>query len=343
MKINKRHIVKLLLFSLVLVPLILIASLFLAPVQKYLFQTQLTPWLKENQAEYIHITPFSIKIKQLHLKYDAIEVSIGHLDTEFSPFELLSGRIKIDKFILNHTLINDQSLAGESTDSGTFLFPGLFPYLDIGYIIDIGKLNINLQYQSSATGQLSLQASAANINEQHSQPLKIHLLAPNLNNIPDIKKATLNASIFLNQHLIKPIDRHNSSLKLQLKTDEGAQHDISLELAMEQLPRPEMWASYPFDKRGNHYLTEILHPEKIMLELRHSQDDNLLSELFFDGIYDGNEGVISGTLELLTEKGFLTLFKSLQLPEIESELTAQFSYNTRTLDGSVQLKDQLKI
>ena len=343
MKINKRRIVKLLLFSLVLVPLILIASLFLAPVQKYLFQTQLTPWLKENQAEYIHITPFSIKIKQLHLKYDAIEVSIGHLDTEFSPFELLSGRIKIDKFILNHTLINDQSLAGESTDSGTFLFPGLFPYLDIGYIIDIGKLNINLQYQSSATGQLSLQASAANINEQHSQPLKIHLLAPNLNNIPDIKKATLNASIFLNQHLIKPIDRHNSSLKLQLKTDEGAQHDISLELAMEQLPRPKMWASYPFDKRGNHYLTEILHPEKIMLELRHSQDDNLLSELFFDGIYDGNEGVISGTLELLTEKGFLTLFKSLQLPEIESELTAQFSYNTRTLDGSVQLKDQLKI
>lgn len=343
MKINKRRIVKLLLFSLALVPLILIASLFLAPVQKYLFQTQLTPWLKETQAEYIHITPFSIKIKQLHLKYDAIDVNIGHLDTEFSPFELLIGRIKIDKFILNNTLIDDQSIAGQPTNSGTFLFPGLFPYLDIGYIIDIGKLDIDLLYQSSATGQLSLQASAANINEQFSQPLNIHLMAPDLKDIPDIKKATLNASIFLNQHLIKPIDRQNSSLKLQLETNEGALQDISLELAMEQLPQPEMWASYPFDKRGNHYLTKILHPEKIMLELRHSQDDNLLSELFFDGIYDGNEGVISGTLELLTEKGFLALFKSLQLPEIESELTAQFSYNTRTLDGSVQLKDQLNI
>ena len=343
MKINKKRIVKSLLLSLALVSLILFASLFLAPVQKYLFQTQLSPWLKEAQAEYIHITPFAIKIKQLHLEYDAIEVNIGQLDTEFSPFELLSGRIKIDKFILNNTFIDDQSIAGQSTDNGPFLFPGLFPYLDFGYIIDIGKLDIDLQYQSTATGRLSLQASAADINEQHSQPLNIYLLAPHLNNIPDIRKATLNASIFLNQHLIKPVDRHNSSLKLQLESTEGALQDISLDLAMEQLPRPEIWASYPFDKRGNHYLTEILHPEKIKLELRHSQDNNLLAELFFDGIYDGNEGVLSGTLELLTEKGFLALFKSLQLPELESELTAQFSYNTRTLDGSVQLKDQLKI
>ena len=344
MKINTKRIFRTLFYIVLFASLLVFFSLFNSDFQKYLFQTRLTPWLKETRAEYIHITPFAIKIKQLHFKYQAIEINIGHLETEFSPFELLSGRIKIDKFILNHTLIDDQSLVGgQATDSGTLLFPGLFPYLDIGYIIDIGKLDIDLQYQSSATGQLSLQVSADNINEQQSQPLNIRLLAPELKNIPDINKATLNASIYLNQSRLKPIDRQTSRLDLQLETNEGTRQDINLELAMEQLPRPEMWASYPFDKRGNHYLTEILHPEKIMLELRHSQEDNLLSELLFDGIYDGNEGIISGTLELLTEKGFLALFKSLQLPEIESELSAQFSYNTRTLDGSVQLKDKIKI
>ncbi len=343
MSVNKKLITIFLLFGLVFIPLLLIASLFFSDVQKYLIQTQLKPWIKDTQVEYIHITPFTIKINKLHFKYHAIDINIGHLDTEFSPFKLFSRRIKIDKFILNNTTINDQSIAIEPKNRAQLLFPGIFPYLNTGYIYDIGELEVNLQYQSSGTGPLSLQASASNINEQQSQALNIHILAPELSAIPDIKKADLKASIFLNQHLIKAINRQNSTVNLQLETDAGLKQDISLELAMEQLPKPDIWDAYPFDKQGNHYLTEILHPEKIILEVHHSEGDNLLSELLFNGIYDGNEGIISGTLELLTEKGFLALFKSLQLPEIESDLTAKLSYNTRTLDGFIQLKDQFKI
>ena len=343
MKINKTYIAKFMLFSSGVILLFLTASLFIADVQKYLLRTQLKPWISDTQVDYIHITPFTIKINNLHFKYQNIDISIGHLDTEFSLFELFSKRIKIDKFVLQDTRINDQSISSEAARSSKFLFPGLFPYLDSGYIYDVGSLAIGLAYNSPATGPVELKAEASNINEQQSNPLNIYINAPELQHLPDIKRLTLNASVFLNQHLIRPVDRQKSSLQLQLETDEGIQQDIQLELAMEQLPRPAIWNSYPFDKRNRHYLTKILHPEKIQLNLTHSENETILSKLQFNGIYDGNEGNISGNIKLTTEKGFLALFKSLKLPEIISNLNAQFEYNTRTLDGIVDLEDQFKI
>jgi len=139
--LKKRKFLRFLLIILGLLPLFLLIALFIPATQKYLVENQLTLWISDVSVDYIHVNPFSIKIDNLKLKYEAIDVHISHLNSEISPFSLLSQRIKINKFILDHIQINDATIATEESDSSIPLFYGLFPYFDTGFIYDIALLD----------------------------------------------------------------------------------------------------------------------------------------------------------------------------------------------------------
>lgn len=265
-----RRSIKLLLILAGVILFLLISSLFFPDVQKHLIKTQLDPWVSQADVEYIHITPFSIKVEQLNFKYEAYDIHIGHIDSQFSLFDLFTQRIKIDKFIVNNTRINDATAASQEEEQSALLIPGLFPYLDSGYIIDIGLKNITVDYSSALSGPIHLSIKADSVNETNKKPLKIQLAADNLpHDIPDIRKATLDASIILNQQSESPIDKQRSIFNLNLVNDEGISQFVNIDLAMKQLPRPAVWNSFPFDNHRTHYLKEVLHPESIDLKITH--------------------------------------------------------------------------
>jgi len=163
--VKKFSFLKLLMILLGITPIILIIALFLPGTQKYLVETHLDPWISQPQLEYIHVTPFSIQIKKLSFKYDEINIQIGHMDGQFSPFDLFSQRIKVNKLIINNTKIDDQSIANPEELKSNLIFLGLFPYLESDYIIDIGQIKIEADYLSKITGPLQLQLEADSINE----------------------------------------------------------------------------------------------------------------------------------------------------------------------------------
>lgn len=342
--LKKRNFLGFLLITIGLLPLFIAATLFIPGMQKYLVEKQLNSWISNASVDSIHISPFSIKIDNLRFKYEAIDIHISHLDSEISPFSLFSQRIKIDKFILDHIQINDSSKPTENKDDSTFLFHGLFPYFDTGFIYDIGLLNIDAEYTSSATGPVQASLSAHSVNENNNNPLVLKITAEELPDIPDVQGLSLDASIALKQHADTPINAHHSLFNLTLFTPDKTEQFISTELTMKQLPKPDKWASFPFDKRRTHYLQEPLHPESIELQITHTNQNNkVLAEIDFNGQYDGNEGIISGAIRLLTDKEFTRLFKSRALPKVESSLMAVIKYNTRSLEGNINLDDEFKI
>ncbi|MCU7939896.1 MAG: DUF748 domain-containing protein [gamma proteobacterium symbiont of Bathyaustriella thionipta] len=340
---KNKKLIKSLLIILIILPAMIVSGLLIPDVQKYIIKNHLSPWISNAKVAYIHITPFSIHIKQFNFKYEAIDINIDQLESEFSPFNLLNQRIKIDKFLLNQLTINDASIAQEDGNQATLLFPGLFPYLNSRFIVDIGLLDIKTDYQSSNTGLIKITLSAQQFNEDSNNPLKLTVHANELPDIPDVQKLSLNSSIHIQQHSELPIDAKKSSINIKLTNQQGIEQDISLKLAMKQLPKPDRWDSFPFDKHRNHYLQETLHPESIALNVKHVSQDKLLSEIQFDGQYNGNEGIISGKTTIQTDKNFLHAFETLKLPKIESNLTATIEYNTRLLEGYINLIDHFKI
>ncbi len=334
---------KFLLIILIVSPVVIVSGLFFPDVQKYIVKNHLTPWIANAQVDYIHITPFSIRIDSLSFKYEAIDIQIDHLESEFSPFSLLERRIKIDKFILNPVQVHDASIAQKDKPSATLLFPGLFPYLDSNFIFDIGLLDIRADYYSSTTGLVEIALSAQAVNEFTSNPLKLLINAKELTGIPDIQGITVDGSITLQQHSGSPIDAKKSLFDIRLINHQGIKQNISIQLAMKQLAAPERWDSFPFDKHRSHYLQELLHPESIQLKIKHTSQEKLLSDIQFEGRYDGNEGIISGKTKIFTAKEFSHTFKTLQLPGIESRITATINYNTRLLLGDINVIDDFKI
>ncbi len=338
----KKHLfLRFVLISLGLVPLLFIAIAFIPSVQKYLIENQLTPWVSMASVDSIHITPFSIQIKNLRLKYEAIDLQINRLDSEFSLLNLFDKRIKIDKFVLDHIQIEDASIATASKDDSRFIYYGLFPYLDTGFIYDIGLLDVNIQYNSSTTGPVEASLNAQNINENTNNPIALKVTARNLPDIPDLQGVLLDSKIRLNQSLTQPVNAHQSQFDLTLYDSNSIEQYISIQLDMKQLAKPDKWAAFPFDKYQTHYLQELLHPESINLKITHTNSDaKVLSEIQFKGQYDGNEGIISGAAKLITDKTITRQIKSLALPEIESKLTATFTYNLRRLEGNINLIDE---
>jgi len=341
---QKKRFLQILLLVIILIPIFLISSLFLPGVQKHLVKTQLHPWIDQINVDSIHITPFSIQIKNLSFKHEAIDIHIGHLDSEFSLLGLLRQRIKVEKFILDEVKIDDATVVQGNQNNHSLLFPGLFPYLNTGYIYDIDHLSIKAHYRSDATGPLHLAVAAESVNEQTSNPVTLELQARELRNIPDIREIFVNASIALNQHSNSTVDSKLSRADIKLVNDTGLAQFVTIQLNLKQLPPPEAWESFPFDRHHTHYLKKVLNPESIQLHISHKNEaEMLLSDLQFNGEYDGNEGVISGIINAQTDKAFLQLFKSLKLPKIDSVLKASFQYNTRTLDGHIDLSDELQI
>lgn len=189
--IKYKTLIKSLLLILIIIPGIILSGLFFPDVQKYIIKNQLSAWISDAHVDYIHITPFSIQIESLNFSYDTIDISIEHLESRFSPLELLQQRIKIDTFIADKLIIDDNSLAKEDSKQSTLLFPGLFPYLDTGFLIDIGMLDIKADYNSPVTGPVKITLAAQSINETTENPLKLQIAAAELPDIPDIKGLTL--------------------------------------------------------------------------------------------------------------------------------------------------------
>ncbi len=341
---KKNLLLRFILLSLGLLPFIFIAIILIPGVQKYLVENQLTPWLSQASVDSIQITPFSIEIKNLKLKYEAIDIQIDNIDSKFSPLSLFSQRIKIDKLILNKLQIDDASPADEKQKDSKFIFYGLFPYFDTGFVYDIGVLDIDVKYNSSATGQVHVSLNAHAINENTNNPILLKVTARSLSITPDIQGILLDSSIRLNQTLTRPINAHQSQFNVTLFDSDSAEQHISIQLDMDQLAKPDKWAAFPFDKYRTHYLPELLHPESIALKIKHTNSDaKVLSNIQFNGQYNGNEGVISGALKILTDKTLTRQFKSLALPEIESKVSATLKYNLRRLEGYIDLVDEFNV
>ena len=340
---NKKSLRFLFIIILLVLPVAFVSGLFIPDVQKYIIKNQLTPWVSDANVDYIHITPFSIRIDSLSFKYEAIDITIDHLESELSPLSIFEQRIKIDKLLVAQIKINDASIAQEDSDQSAILFPGLFPYLDTGFILDIGLLDIKADYHSLTTGPVTITLSAQAINETSDNPIRLKINARELPDIPDVQSISLDSAISLQQHIDRPIDALNSEFTITLNNEQDSEQQISLQLAMKQLAMPNRWDSFPFDKNRTHYLQKLLHPESIKLKIKQSSADQLLLEIEFDGKYNGNEGIISGNTTVFTSKDFLQTFKTLKLPKVKSHVKATLSYNTRQLQGYINLTDEITV
>ncbi|WP_198266192.1 hypothetical protein [sulfur-oxidizing endosymbiont of Gigantopelta aegis] len=346
---SKWRILSFFLVSMGLIPIILLMGFFIPGVQKYLIEEPLQPFIaelgvSEISAETLYISPFSIEIKQLHVQYEGIEISINQLDSEFSPFSLLSNRIKINQLIADQIIINDQSLAMPADDSKSLPFYGLFPYFDSGFVYEIKRLDIQAQYTSKVTGFVQLSLIALDVDENTQNPIVLKIDAQQLTAIPNIKGLSLNASIALRQQTDAPVNAQQSFIDLVLTQTDNSKQFISTQLTMSQLAKPDKWQSFPFTNKRNNYLKERLHPEAIELQITHSDEQNKqLALVKYKGRYDGNEGIISGDLKLQIAKDFTQQLKPLSLPDIDGFMEAKFAYNIRSNEGNIKLINEFNV
>ncbi len=332
-----------LIISLLVVAIILV---FIPGVQKKLLQSQLASFVSDFSVEHIAINPFSARIDDLNIRHDDLSIHIGHLDAEYSLFKLLFGRLKIKQLVLEDTLIEDYSKPEkEPGPSPIPLFPGVFPYLNQGLVFDIGHLSLNANYISPATGKINASLSGDNINELTDTALALKVNITELEALPELDHINIDGQIYLNQHLKKAIDAQTTQLKITLQEIHSTPQYIDINLKMAELEETsERWDEFYFTEQHNRYIGKIVKPESIDLNIKQTNSQNkLLSSIKFSGWYNGNNGILQGQLKVKTDRDFLQVFKSMQLPLIESDITADLSYSLITLDGWIDLDDEIKI
>lgn len=343
---KKRKVIKLSLLVIISLIIIAVVLIFIPGVQKKLLETQLAPYVTEISVDYIAINPFSARIDELKLKHDELNVHVGHLDARYSLFKLLFGRLKIDHLVLEDTLVEDYSEPEkDASPSPLPLFPGVFPYLNQGLIIDIGHLSLNAGYHSPTSGKVKISAKGDNINELTDNPLLLLTDINELQALPELDSIRLDGKIYLNQHLKKAIDAHTTQLKITLQEVHSTPQTINIDLKMSELDEaPDQWDEFYLTDQYNRYIGELVKPESIDLKIRQTDSqDKLLSFINFKGRYNGNNGILQGKLKINTDKDFLQVIKSMPLPLIESDIKADFSYSLITLDGRIELDDNISI
>ncbi|MEJ2690012.1 MAG: hypothetical protein P8130_08685 [Deltaproteobacteria bacterium] len=329
--------------TLVLLLAVVSAVVFNPAFQKKMLQDHVGPLVDSLAIGYVHLTPWSLEMRKVSVKYRGGQFVIGQGTLRYNPLALLLHDISIKTLAVKDVSINLEKFTPPETPPKPAKgpFPGVLASLRHGFGYEIGRVAVDAGIR--LTGQRSVSA---------------HIWGDGIK--PKSKGAIRYAVRFDTGHEDDHMEIDGNLHLDQLTRGRFAavQTALTTEATLAALPQPEhadlelaitpaspAAISGPVPPPAANNKRPYYAPEALRLSLRlPDAKDNTRSTLDLEGTYDGNTGGIHGRYRVTAnDRLWGPYLKKATLPPAAEVLKGKFAFDTVSLTGNMTVSSDLAV
>jgi hypothetical protein len=315
------------------------AVVFHPDFQRKMLLDHLGPLVDSLDIGYIHLTPWSLQLKNVSVGYRGGHFSIGDGTLRYCLSSLLLLNLNIKTLALKDISIDLEKFVPPKTAEKPARrpFPGVLASLQHGLSYTLQEVNINAAVHLSGQRLLTATISGGGIQPKARGLLKLALGFSTGNRDEQI---AVEGRLALDQltrgrfNAIETVLAMQATLATLPETERvNLKLGITPAAAGQQATRPPATAP-----KGPHYTPEAL---RLAMRLDDAQGNNR-SELDLEGTYDGNTGGIDGRYQFTANERLVQPYlKRAVIPPSGEVLTGEFSFNSASLTGDMTVTSDL--
>jgi hypothetical protein len=329
--------------GLVLALLVASAVVFHPAFQKKMLLDHVGPLVDSLEIGYIHLTPWSLDLKQVSVGYRGGQFSVGEGTLRYCLSSLLLLNLNIKTLALKDVSIDLEKFSppetAETPSGGPF--PGVLASLQHGLGYTLGEVMINAAVRLPGQRALTVNVSGGGIKPKTSGVITVALRFDTgdkddhidvdgrlvLDQLARGRFAAVETALAIQATLAKLPETERVNLNLTVSpAPAGA--------AQQEMPPPAEAGE------GPHYTPEAL---RLVLRLDDSKGENR-SALELAGNYDGNTGGIDGGYRVTANERLVQPYlRDAVIPPAGEVLTGEFTFNSASLTGDMTVTSDLLV
>ncbi len=308
------------------------AVIFHPDFQKKMLLEHVGPLVDSLEVDYIHFTPWSLKLNKVAVDYEGGHFQVGEGKIEFCLSSLLLLKLNLktlflDDVIVDVTEFNPPAKPPEIPEKVTGPFPGVLASLQYGLGYVLQKLNINATVSLPNEQSVIARITGGGIRPNSGGAINIDI---RFNTGTEQDHIDLVGEIRLDQ--------------LTRGRFAAIQSTLDVQAALASLPDVERVNANLIITTNQASEPPLHHSESIHLSLlQKDKDKNNRSTLTLDGIYSGNNGIFSnGTYKITANERLVQPYAGEKLlPVTEEVLSGELDFDITNLTGNMTIISEL--
>jgi hypothetical protein len=312
--------------------------------QKKMLLDHVGPRLDSLKIGYIHLTPWSLELKNVSVGYRGGHFSLGDGTVKYCLSSLLLWNLNIKTIALKEVSIDVEKFSppetAETTETGR-PFPGVLALLRHGLGYTLGEVMIDAAVHLPGQRSLTASISGGGIKPETNGTIKLALRFTTGHRDDHID---VDGRLGLDQLTRGRFAAIETALAIQarlarLPETEHVNLDLTVTPAPPAAGRLETPPPAP-EGEGPHYSPEAL---RLALQLNDNKGNNR-SALALEGRYDGNTGGIDGGYRVTANERLVQPYiRDTAIPPAGEVLTGKFTFNSATLTGDMTVTSDLQV
>jgi hypothetical protein len=328
--------------SLALILGVVSAVVFHPAFQKKMLIDHVGPLVDSLEIGYIHLTPWSLDLKNVSLGYRGGHFSVEEGRLRYCLSSLLLMNLNIKTLALKDVSIDLEQFRPPETakkESGS-PFSGVLASLNHGLGYSLQEVMIDATVRLPDKRALTARISGGGIKPKARGAITAALRFDT--GIKD-DHITIDGSLGLDQLTRGRFDAVDTALAIQASLDKLPETErVNLELTITPAPAVTGQEAGPRpaeDDGKPHYSPESLH---FALRLPDSEG-GIRSALDLEGVYDGNTGGIEGGYRVTANERLVQPYIKDAVPPSAEVLTGEYRLNSATLTGDMTVTSDLRV
>ena len=142
-------------------------------VQRETLLALLAPHVDAIEVGRVRITPWSVTLEPARLEVAGVDLRLRRIHAVFNPLRLLGDTVAVSRLELEGAEVD---LSGLETTPTTTPFPGLLAYVDRGFALSLGHLQVEARVRLPTGQQIEVSAQAADIRPHLAGEMPLSLV-----------------------------------------------------------------------------------------------------------------------------------------------------------------------
>ena len=326
--------------GLVLLLAVASAVVFNPDFQKKMLLEHVGPLVDSLQIGYVHLTPWSVELKDVAAEYQGGHFSVGAGTLRYCLSSLLLLNLNIKTLALKDVSIDLENFnppaSAESPGSGPF--PGVLASLQHGLAYTLQELLIDATVRLPEKRALIARISGGGIKPKSNGVI---MLALRFNTGHQDDHIQVDGRLGLDQLTRGRFAAIETALAVQAALETLPETErVNLELSITPAPPAASPEEATADVEGPRYLPETL---RLTLRVPDSEGSNR-SAVDLEGTYDGNSGGIEGGYRVTANERLVQPYlKGTVIPPAGEVLTGAYRFNSADLTGDMTVTSDLLV
>ncbi len=319
------------------------AVVFHPAFQKRMLLDHVGPLVDSLEIGYVHLTPWSLDLKQVSVGYRGGQFSIEEGSFRYCLSSLLLLNLNIKTLALKDVSIDLEKFSPPETAEtpGAGTFPGVLASLQHGLGYTLQDVMINATVRLPGQRSLTARISGGGIKPKTNGAIAVALRFDTGNKDDHIDVEGRLGMDQLTRGRFAVVETALAIQATLAKLPETERVNLNLTVTPAQAAAGQQKVPPPAEAgEGPHYPPEAL---RLALQLDDSKGENR-SALELEGTYDGNSGGIDGGYRVTANERLVQPYlKDAVIPPAGEVLTGEFGFNSATLTGDMTVTSDLLV